>query len=387
MKKKISLLIREEGGAITVMAVIMIFAFLGILAVVLDLGHLHTVQNELRNAADACALRGARGFFDDNLTGVSATPPDKLGAISKASAAIGDNKSDNVALVNLPEEDITAGIWDFVNRQLLTWEWPPDPVWWGKYIGPGIRVPTQKTDSYNAGPVTMTLAPVFNIIRPDEDFSKVSVKTNATAALSGFGGPLPESPIMPFGPMAPPPDGGNFTGYFRNDNNDTVGWSNLQGVPEGEKTNKTSASDLFKLIAGTASPDAGGDHPIVSINNGQIASAIGKMTDKDNPFGLVETGEKTNIFKPTATGTNADGVPYAEATYLLPVFDKALLDGDTQKFNQAAVVGGVMVKLVEVGTSPYNYITVEIQTGTYVAPGYPGGAWYGVLSPQPLLVQ
>ncbi|HLD48012.1 MAG TPA: pilus assembly protein TadG-related protein, partial [Desulfobaccales bacterium] len=63
MKKKISLLIRGEGGAISVMAVIMIFAFLGILAVVLDLGHLHTVQNELRNAADAAALAGARSLM------------------------------------------------------------------------------------------------------------------------------------------------------------------------------------------------------------------------------------------------------------------------------------------------------------------------------------
>ena len=63
MKKKISLLIREEGGAITVMTVIMMIAFLGILAVVIDLGHLHTVQNELRNAADAAALAGARSLM------------------------------------------------------------------------------------------------------------------------------------------------------------------------------------------------------------------------------------------------------------------------------------------------------------------------------------
>ena len=63
MKKKISWLIRDEGGAITVMTIIMMVAFLGILAVVIDLGHLHTVQNELRNAADAAALAGARAFY------------------------------------------------------------------------------------------------------------------------------------------------------------------------------------------------------------------------------------------------------------------------------------------------------------------------------------
>ena len=58
MKKKISLLIRDEGGAISVMTIIMMVAFLGILAVVIDLGHLHTVQNELKRRR---RLRPARG--------------------------------------------------------------------------------------------------------------------------------------------------------------------------------------------------------------------------------------------------------------------------------------------------------------------------------------
>ena len=77
--KKIRFLIRDESGAITAMTVIMMAAFLGILAVVIDLGHLHTVQNELRNAADACALRGARAFYaDDHHAACSQSPPDKV---------------------------------------------------------------------------------------------------------------------------------------------------------------------------------------------------------------------------------------------------------------------------------------------------------------------
>jgi hypothetical protein len=381
-------LIREEGGAISVMAVIMIFAFLGIMAVVLDLGHLHTVQSELRNAADACALRGARGFYDDTLTGLSATPPNPgpgtNGAIDKASAAIGDNKSDNVALVDLPTADIQVGIWYYdktecpdPNNQLQPWVWPPASSEWGKHIGPGVSLPTQKTDSYNAGPVALTLANIFG------KGSEVPVRVMATAALSGMGGFGPGSPTMPFGPMEPPPGAGTFTGWFRNDNSDTVGWSNLQGVPLGEPTNNTSAKDLKDLLTGNGSPDTGPDHPVVNINNGQIASAINEMTGPNNLFGLVETGSKTNIFQPQ--GTNADGVAYADVVYLLPVYDKIV--GDANKFNQAAVVGAIAVRLVEVGTSPLNYITVNIQSGTYVAPGVGGGPWYGVLSTQPFLVQ
>src|SRR3989339_402749 len=122
MKKKISLLIREEGGAITVMAVIMIFAFLGILAVVLDLGHLHTVQNELRNAADACALRGARAFLPDDIdiSGAKTVPPNPDNARNQAQQTIVINKTDNNSLDYLPLADMTVGIWDYNAR-----DWVP----------------------------------------------------------------------------------------------------------------------------------------------------------------------------------------------------------------------------------------------------------------------
>ncbi len=111
------------------------------------------------------------------------------------------------------------------------------------------------------------------------------------------------------------------------------------------------------------------------------------MTAKNNLFGLVETAPKSNIYIPDPTGTNAKGVPYPEVQYLLPVFDKATLGGDPNKFNQSAVVGCVMVTLQEVGTSPYNYIKVNFVAGPYVTPGYGGGAYYGVLSNVPKLVQ
>ena len=74
MKKKISWLIRDEGGAITVMTIIMMVAFVGILAVVIDLGHLHTVQNELRNAADAAALRWGPAPYVHDATPVGRLP-------------------------------------------------------------------------------------------------------------------------------------------------------------------------------------------------------------------------------------------------------------------------------------------------------------------------
>jgi Flp pilus assembly protein TadG len=382
--QKNSSLIRDESGAITMMTVILMAAFVGLMAIVIDLGHLHIVQNELGNAADACALRGARAFVPDDLTGMTATAPDPDNAKTQASLTVVNNRSDDKALTDLPIADIQVGVWNCETGNWVggapVFSWPPDSSYWGHYVGPGISLPTQKTTSYNAGPVTMTLANIFGI-------ATVPVKAKATAYLSPIGGPTPSTPIMPFGPMAPPPASGPFTGWFRNDNNDTVGWSNLQGVPEGEHINNTSAKDLKDLILGKGSPDAGPDHSVVSINNGQVAAAINTMTGPNNLFGLVETAPKSNIYTPQ--GTNAAGVPYTEVVYLLPVFDKSAYGGDPAdpKYNQAAVVGCIAVKLVEVGTSPYNYITVTILDEPYVTPGYGGGAYYGVLSNVPKLVQ
>jgi hypothetical protein len=185
--------------------------------------------------------------------------------------------------------------------------------------------------------------------------------------------------------MSPPPKTGEFNGYFRNDKSDTVGWTNLQGVPVGDHVNNTSANDLKNLINGTGTPNAGPDNPIVDINNGQVAAAINVMTSPNNAFGLVET--TTNIYQPQ--GTNAAGVLYSDVVYLLPVFDKSAygLDPADPKFNQAAVVGCIAAKLVEVGSSPYNYITVNILDEPYVAPGYGGGLYYGVLSNVPKIVR
>jgi Flp pilus assembly protein TadG len=74
MKRHILILI-DCRGSVVVMTVVMMFIFVGLLAFVIDLAHVKTVKTELSNAADACALRGARGFFPDNITGTSELSP------------------------------------------------------------------------------------------------------------------------------------------------------------------------------------------------------------------------------------------------------------------------------------------------------------------------
>lgn len=62
---------RNDRGVTIVLVAILMFVFLGIAALVVDLSHLYVVQNELQNAADAGALAGARFLYNDDGTEVN----------------------------------------------------------------------------------------------------------------------------------------------------------------------------------------------------------------------------------------------------------------------------------------------------------------------------
>ncbi len=104
MKPRHSLL-KDSSGSILVATVIIMTAFIGLLAVVVDLGHLFVVKSQLQNAADAGALAGARALYLNN----SNNSADFTAAQNAAIAAVKKNYSDNIALVNAV---VTPGFWD-----------------------------------------------------------------------------------------------------------------------------------------------------------------------------------------------------------------------------------------------------------------------------------
>jgi hypothetical protein len=382
--KRVYALLKDADGSITITMVIMMFAFVGLLSFGIDLAHLQTVKNELQNAADACALRGARAFYPDSIHGLEKVDqPDPDNAKTQASLTVGYNKSDDntfhiVPLTDLPEGEIDVGIWDYIARQLTPWR-PLGASDFGTYVGPGIRLPVKRTDSHNQGPVSMTLAKLFNV-------SQVSVSSKATAALSGLGGFVPGSPTMPFGTwdnMLSGP-GQILHGTFRNDTNDTLGWTNLD--PNDTNPNANELKKLLTDPTGASTPNCP-TGSIVGIQNGQVASAIQSMTKQSplNRFGLIDMGG--NVYQPSnnINPLSPTGETYANTVYMMPVYSDG--SGGLDKFNQSAVVGAVLVQIVQVTTSPGNSIDLKIVDGTYVAPGYSGGKFYGILSTDPKLVQ
>ena len=372
---------KDSRGSATVMLAILMFAFVGLLAFVIDLAHLQNVKTELWNAADDCALRGARGFFPDNINGLSATPPNKGDAVSKAAASISDNITDDNAfhmanLIDLPAADIQSGIWDYTGEQLLPWQWPPPSSMWGTFIGPGITLPVQRDDTHNRGQVSMTLARIFKV-------NQVAVGANATAALSGVGGVYPGSPVLPFGTwdnLLPKPNN-QLHGTFRNDNSDTLGWTNLN-----PKDTNPNANELKTIMDQGALYDCPYGST-VGLQNGVASSVIKAMTAKNNRFGLIpDTKSTAKEYIPSPDPNPASpGDTYASTVYMMPVFSDGSGPGGN-KFNHSAVVGGVPVQIVRVADSPGNYIDVQVMSGPYVAPGYGGGRWYGVLATEPKLV-
>lgn len=77
---------RGQRGAVAVMVGVLIFALIGLLGIVIDLGHLYVRKTELQNAADAAALAGAKQI-NGKAAGIAAAV---AGAIATAAANASD---------------------------------------------------------------------------------------------------------------------------------------------------------------------------------------------------------------------------------------------------------------------------------------------------------
>jgi Flp pilus assembly protein TadG len=79
---------KSERGAVLVLVALLLFVFIGVAALAVDLGHLYMVRNELQNAADAGALAGAANLYtiDAETNTVSVNPDANLAALQAATA-------------------------------------------------------------------------------------------------------------------------------------------------------------------------------------------------------------------------------------------------------------------------------------------------------------
>lgn len=105
--------LKNKRGVTAIVVGICMVVLVGFAALAIDIGHLCVARNELRNAADAGALRGARVLYNEDGTEVN------TGANQEAYDAARENNSEGVAVdvnwtsENENEGDVQRGHWCF----------------------------------------------------------------------------------------------------------------------------------------------------------------------------------------------------------------------------------------------------------------------------------
>lgn len=132
MKTRIRLIagLKDERGAVAIIIGLTMAIFIGLAAFAIDIGHICVVRNELRNAADAGALAGARFLYTED--GTSVNPGANQIAHDAAVANTGEGTPVEVNWSGGNDGDVQRGHWSFT----LNTFWPNDsldPVeLWGK---------------------------------------------------------------------------------------------------------------------------------------------------------------------------------------------------------------------------------------------------------------
>jgi len=273
---------QDESGGVAVTTAICLVFLIGFVALVLDVGHLQAVRNEVQNAADAAALAGCRALFpyqgypDTNLIPITDPPFCPL-ALSTAKAAATENHPGGIVNMAFGPGDVETGIWD----------------WTAKTFTPqascttntnAVRVTIRK-DAVANQPVATWFASIIGI-------DSVNVNAQAVAAVGFVNGHAPgefwnlavqkswlDKQINKFYPSAypldPPPPGSTGPAheyaYMNPDQVDNGGWC----APSDTNVN---ANYLKDVINGGSPALASSDQ--IDLVNGVMASVAAALDDK-----------------------------------------------------------------------------------------------------------
>jgi|UniRef100_A0A7C3SHG1 Flp pilus assembly protein TadG len=173
----------SKAAAAPYVAVLLVLLLI-ITGVVIDLGHIYVVKQELQSAAEAGALAGARALF--SLENPDDPQPAYVRcdlAHAAALSAVQLNKTDGLIL-NIPAEDVQVGMWEYVNGK---WQFRPQATCTNDINA--VQVITRRTAAVN-GPVNLIFASFLG-----KEWVELTAKATAmlgwlTALPDGLGFPL-----------------------------------------------------------------------------------------------------------------------------------------------------------------------------------------------------
>ena len=180
--RRLRAFLADQDGAIAIVIALLLPVLLGFAGLAVDIGHMYAVDAQLKNAADAGALRGAKVLVP--YTGSPGTP-NWAEAMIKAPQAVNLNSADGKPLT---QSTVTYGYWSFLTTppSLKPAGTNPDP----NNEFPAVSVTVSKTAGKNDGPVKMFLASVLGVISADRSATSVAMISFPTKMLKGGLKPL-----------------------------------------------------------------------------------------------------------------------------------------------------------------------------------------------------
>lgn len=240
-------LLRNHQGVMMILMTMALFSLIGFAALAIDVGHLFVVRSELKNAADAGALAGARSLY---LADGTAVNPESNRAAYDAAVA---NRSESLAVeVNWSGGnggDVERGHWSFATGTFTpSSSLAPVDLWNVSaadldantdFIN-AVRVRTRR----EATPATSFFARIFG-------FRNFGLSTESVA-YAGFAGTLePHAVDQPFAlckqTLLVNDRYDCSVGRLMNDNEQTGGWTNFTQ----ENCSTASASSVGPLVCRT----------------------------------------------------------------------------------------------------------------------------------------
>jgi Flp pilus assembly protein TadG len=340
---------RDESGATAVFVAVSMFMLLTLVGLVIDLGHLYVVRQELQNAADAGADAGAMSLY---WLGNGTEPEDAKDLLNcayahlKATEVVQQNRSDGQPLL-ISTADVQVGVWQY-SAASNAWEFqslPCDAA--NSYTLNAVRVTTRRSNAWN-GPVNLWFAGFLGL-------DSVELTGQATALLGWVrnlrpGGGFP----IAVGDTYVPPPGERLWVNFSPDQQDSGGWHSFLHPA-------ASADYIQDLVTGDEASDPIKVGDFIEMQNGVATSTVQEV---QRQF-AARNGEWTVVL-PVVPGAN---------TYN----------------QQCEVVGFVAFDIIDVSPAPDKRVSGWIRGG-YIAPGTDtgspsGGSSVALRASLPKLVQ
>jgi len=178
---------RNEKGMVIVYAAILMVMLFGLLGLAVDSAHLFKVRNELQNAADAAALKGAWYLYTRPVTAGELPTLDFPTALTKAQEVV--NKSDNQALSSAA---ITVGYWNLDWDSSIDHDLQPTTITPTIKDVPAVRAVVNRAAGSNGGPVGNFFMQVLG-----QANATAAVGSRPAVAMSGFPGAVPPNNLFP----------------------------------------------------------------------------------------------------------------------------------------------------------------------------------------------